>query len=219
MTHSYPLYVAIRAQCFCCRSLQSFNFTSASDQVVCSFCLHHLGDEKAERRDADHVTLWVGEYADLQNVHRKSVEKSESDLAERDATIAELTGQVDELRALVAGEFDRTVSGGIRAVLESDLVRRAERRNDLGGRQLDWTMAVIWRVGMLHSGDPAKPGFCTCGRSIPACADGRAIDPQRQAVSDWEKKNLALLAAGKRHGLPDDHPAVAAQRSVGDRGR
>lgn len=209
MTHSYPLYQAIRAQCFCCQALQSFTFTSATDQVVCSLCLHHLGDGKAERRDAEHVQLWLAQYADLQEVHRRGVEKATLDAAEAAATILTLTGQLDELRGLVAGRFDRTVSGDIRGLLESDLVRRAERRGMLALRQLDWAMAVLWRLGMLHHDDLAHPGSCACGRAVTACAEGRALDPQRQAVRDWEKKNLALLAAGKRHGLPDDHHGVA----------
>lgn len=209
MTHSYPLHQAIRAQCFCCQALQSFTFTSATDQVVCALCLHHLGDDKAERRDAEHVQLWLAQYADLQEVHRKCVEKATLDAAEAAAAILTLTGQLDELRGLVAGRFDRTVSGDIRGLLESDLVRRAERRGMLALRQLDWAMAVIWRLGTLHHDDPAHPGSCVCGRPVTACAEGRALDPQRQAVRDWEKKNLALLAAGKRHGLPDGHPGVA----------
>ncbi len=209
VTHSYPLYVAIRAQCFCCRALQSFTFTSATDQVVCSLCRHHLGDEKAERRDSEHVQLWLAQYADLQEMHRKSVEQATMDATASAATIQNLTGQLDELRGLVAGRFDRTVSGDIRAVLENDLVKRAERRGMLALRQLDWAMAVIWRLGMLHHDDPARPGLCVCGRAVTACAEGRALDPQRQAVVDWEKKNLALLASGRRHGLPDDHPGTA----------
>ncbi len=210
VTHSYPLYQAIRAQCFCCQALQSFTFTSATDQVVCALCLHHLGGDKAERRDAEHVQLWLAQYADLQEVHRMGAEKAAVAAAEAAATILTLAGQLDDLRGLVAGRFDRTVSGELRAVLENDLVRRAERRGMLALRQLDWAMAVIWRLGMLHHDDPARLGSCACGRAIMACAEGRVLDPQRQAVSDWEKKNLALLAAGKRHGLPDDHPGVAA---------
>ena len=209
MTHAYPLYQAIRAQCFCCRALQSFTFTSATDQVVCTLCLHHLGDDRAERRDVDHVQLWLAQYADLQEVHRRSVEKATLDAAQAAATILTLTGQLDELRGLVAGRFDRTVSGDIRGLLENDLVRRAERRGMLALRQLDWAMAVVWRLGMLHHDDPSHPGSCICGRALTACAEGRALDPQRQAVRDWEKKNLALLAAAKRHGLPDDHPWAA----------
>jgi hypothetical protein len=205
VTHSYPLYVAIRAQCFCCQALQPFTFTSATDQVVCALCRQHLGDDRAVRRDSEHVQLWLAQYADLQEVHRKSVEKATADAAVAGATILTLTGQLDELRGLVAGRFDRTVSGEIRAMLGTDLVKRAERRAMLALRQLDWAMAVIWRLGMLHRDDPARPGTCVCGRAVTACAEGRALDPQRQAVGDWEKKNLALLAAGKRHGLPADH--------------
>ncbi|TFC48878.1 hypothetical protein E3T37_02075 [Cryobacterium sp. TMT2-10] len=215
MTHPYPLHVAIRAQCFCCQSLQPFTFTSPTDQVVCASCLHHLGPEKAERRDAEHIKLWVGQYADQQENHRKFAEKSAVVDAEQQAVIDGLAAQVAELRGVVAGQFDRTKSDGVRALLESDLVRRAERKTVLAQRQIDWAMAVLWRVGQLHHADPAKPTVCACGRSASACAEGRALDPQRQAVLDWEKKNVALLHAGARHALPEDHPEVtAAQRRL-----
>jgi len=39
VAHSYPLYVNVLAQCFCCQSLQPFHFGSATDQVVCTHCL------------------------------------------------------------------------------------------------------------------------------------------------------------------------------------
>ena len=212
MTHPYPLYVAIRAQCFCCQALQPFTFTSATDQVVCASCLHHLGSEKATRRDAEHIKLWVGQYADLQESHRQVAEKSAAGEAEQQAMIDGLAAQVAELRSVVAGESDRTKSAGVRALLESDLVRRAERKTELAHRQLDWAMAVLWRIGQLHHAVDGKPLTCVCGRTAAACAEGRAMDPQRQAVLDWEQKNLVLLRAGSRHALPDDHPAVGASK-------
>jgi hypothetical protein len=212
VTHSYPLYVAVLAQCYCCRSLQPFTFTSVTDQVVCASCLHHLGAEKAERRDAEHVELWVGQFAEQQDKHRRYAEKTQATIAEKDEAIAALTGQVDGLRSLVAGRFDNTPIGGVRGILESDLVKRAERKTELAQRQIDWAMAVIWRVGTLHHVDEKSPLTCICGRSAAGCAEGKAIDPLRQAMLEWEKKNLRLLRDGKRNGLPDDHPAVLALR-------
>ncbi|TFC32704.1 hypothetical protein [Cryobacterium sp. TMT2-42-4] len=212
MTHPYPLYVAIRAQCFCCQSLQPFTFTSATDQVVCASCLHHLGAEKATRRDAEHIKLWVGQYADQQENHRQFAEKSAGADAEKQAVIDGLMAQVVELRGVVAGESDRTKSAGVRALLESDLVRRAERKTELAHRQLDWAMAVLWRIGQLHHSVEGMPLACVCGRTAAVCAEGRAIEPQRQAVLDWERKNLVLLRAGSRHALPDDHPEVRAAK-------
>lgn len=213
MAHSYPLYVNVLAQCFCCQSLQPFTFTSPTDQVVCASCLHHLGAEKAERRDVEHIRLWVGQYADQQENHRQFAEKSAVVDAAQQTVIDGLTAQVAELRDVVAGESDRTKSAGVRALLESDLVRRAERKTELAHRQLDWAMAVLWRVGQLHHAVEGKPLACVCGRTTAACAEGRALDPQRQAVLDWERKNLALLRTGSRHALPDDHPAVQKPRA------
>ena len=213
MTHPYELYVDIMAQCFCCQSLQPFNFASASDQVVCAFCVHHVGSEKAERRDKDHLRLWVGLFGAEQGMHRSYVAATNATRVERDATITDLTAQVAQLVAVVAGQFAAAPSTGVRQLLENELVKRAERKTELAYRQIDWAMAVIWRVGMLHHDDDTSPGGCSCGRPRATCAEARAIDPVRTAMNDWEKKNVQLLRDGKRHGLPADHPAVIGERA------
>jgi hypothetical protein len=45
------------------------------------------------------------------------------------------------------------------------------------------------------------------------CPEWKAIEPQRRLVREWEARNLALLAQGTRHALPDDHPAVLSARA------
>ncbi|TDW30242.1 hypothetical protein [Cryobacterium psychrophilum] len=212
MTHAYELHVDLLAQCFCCRSRQPFNFTSATDQVVCSFCTRHVGSDKSERRDQDHLRLWVEIFSDEQAMHRAYVAATQQGIAERDATIEDLSSRVTELADLVAGQFDETPSDGVRGLLQNDLVKRAERKTELASRQIDWAMAVIWRLSVLHHDDADKPLYCVCGRRAPSCAEAKAIDPVRTAVTDWEKKNERLLLGGKRHGLPDDHPAVTTGR-------
>ena len=64
MPHSYPLHVAIDAECRCCRMVQPFRFASPTDQVVCAFCTRHFGGDKAEKRDADHVAMWSELYGE-----------------------------------------------------------------------------------------------------------------------------------------------------------
>lgn len=213
MTHPYELHVDLLAPCFCCQARQPFNFTSASDQVVCSFCVRHLGAEKAERRDVEHLRLWAELFSDEQAMHRAYVATTKATIAELNATIVELTETVSELAALVAGQFDATPSAGVRGLLENDLVKRAERRTELASRQIDWAMAVIWRIGVLHHDDETTPRHCSCGRLLAGCAEGLAIDPVRTAMNDWEKKNALLLRDGKRNGLPADHPAVIGERT------
>lgn len=213
LTHPYELHVDLLAPCFCCQARQPFKFTSASDQVVCSFCVRHLGTEKAERRDADHLRMWTELFNDEQDMHRAYVETTKATMAERDARIVELTTTIEQLAALVAGQFDATPNAGVRGLLENDLIKRAERKTELGSRQIDWAMAVIWRIGTLHRDDDGHPGHCVCGRPLAVCAEGRAIDPVRTAMNAWETKNVQLLRDGKRHGLPADHPAVIGQRA------
>ncbi|KGJ72773.1 hypothetical protein GY21_13255 [Cryobacterium roopkundense] len=213
MTHPYALHVDLLAPCFCCQARQPFHFTSASDQAVCSFCVRHLGAEKAERRDSDHLRLWTELFNDEQEMHRSYVAATKATIAERDAAIVELTTHVGQLAALVAGHFDATPTDGVRGLLENDLIKRAERKTELASRQIDWAMAVIWRIGALHHDDAENPGHCVCGRALGSCAEGLAIDPVRTAMNDWGKKNVQLLRNGKRNGLPADHPAVIGERT------
>jgi len=217
VTHQNPLHVDLLAQCWCCQALQPFRFTSPTDQVVCSFCVRHLGAEKAESRDIDHVRMWVDIFARQQEANRAAVAALESTIAEKDAALAALTAQVAEFTQIVAGEFDRTRLGGVRSLLESEIVTRAVRKAELAHRRNDWSMAVLWRIDRLHREDPARPLSCACGKSLAACAEWKALEPVRKSLHEWESKNLVLLRDGKRHGLPDDHPEVlnvgAARRS------
>lgn len=207
MAHAYPLYQDIAAQCLCCRSMQPFHFTSAADQVVCSFCVRHTGADRAERRDADHVALWLRLYTELQDVHATAVENATAELAAKDQTIAERVAEVDELRSLLAGSFDSTPRGGIRDVLENDLVKRAERKTELASRRTDRAMAVLWRLAHRHTVNPSQPAQCGCGMSVAQCPDRQTLETLRSELAEWEARNVQLAAAGQRHALPPEHPA------------
>lgn len=209
MAHSYPLYVNVLAQCFCCQSLQPFHFTSATDQVVCTHCLRHLGAEKAEQRDTDHIKLWLGQFAAQQETLHELEATSTATIAERDAEITALDAQVAELTGIVAGRFDRGPDAGLRGLLETEVLKRAERKAELGQRRTDAALAVLWQIGRLHTVTPADPQRCGCGKSVAACPETRALGPVRQALGDWEAKNVRLHAAGQRHALPPGHPALA----------
>lgn len=209
MTHSYPLHQDVQAPCLCCLSAQSFTFTSATDQVVCPQCVHHIGAGKSERRDREHVTAWAARFAEEQQANSDFAAVSVAVIGGKDTEIAALTEQVAQLGKVVTGNFDHTAVGGVRELLENDLVKRAERKAQLAGKQVDWAMAVIWRLHLLHQGDPAHPQHCVCGESSARCAELAALEPLRQALEDWESKNLRLARSGQRHGLPADHPELA----------
>jgi hypothetical protein len=209
VAHSYPLYVNVLAQCFCCQSLQPFHFTSATDQVVCGHCLRHLGAEKAEQRDTDHIKLWLGQFAELQETLRALTATTTATIAERDAEIAALAAQVADLTGIVAGRFDRGPDAGLRGLLETEVLKRAERKAELGQRRTDAAMAVLWQIDRLHRVSSADPQHCGCGKSAAKCPEARALNPMRQALGDWETKNQKLHAAGQRHALPAGHPDLA----------
>jgi len=209
VAHSYPLYVNVLAQCFCCRSLQPFHFSSATDQVVCAHCLRHLGPEKAEQRDTDHVTLWLGQFAAQQQTLQELEATTTATISERDSEIAALTAQVADLTGIVAGRFDRGPDAALRGLLETEVLKRAERKAELGQRRTDAAMTALWEIDRLHRVAPEDPQHCGCGKSAAKCPEARALNSVRQALGDWEARNLKLHAAGQRHALPAGHPALA----------
>ncbi|MET0989457.1 MAG: hypothetical protein ABWY54_02295 [Glaciihabitans sp.] len=196
------------AQCFCCRSLQPFRFTSASDQVVCSFCQNHLGSAKAERRDVDHIKMWSELLDDEQETHREYVAGADATADADRATILRLRKQVEELTALATGAFDGAEVGTGRELLETAVITRAERNTELANRRTDRVMSVVWSLDQLHHEDPARANHCICGKSLAACAEGKLLEPERRALREWEEKNIALAVEGKRHALPQGHPSV-----------
>lgn len=209
MTHAHPLHADLEVSCLCCLAPQPFHFTSTSDQVVCTLCLHHIGAEKSERRDLEHVRLWAARWAASETAHEEYIAETDALLVARDQDLTILRDQVAELGALVAGQFSAGIDG-VRGLLQNDLVKRAERNTELARRQIDWAMAGLWCIAALHHDGPAAK--CSCGRTAGTCAESSAIDSLRQALGDWEKKNVLLLQDGRRHGLPAEHPAVLAQR-------
>ena len=210
MAHTYPLHNDIVVPCLCCVTPQPFHFTTVSDQVVCAFCVRHLGAEKAERRDRDHIGIWAEMFADEQESHRDDLATAASSAALNEETIATLTARVEQLTKVIASEFTSAPTGSARDLLETAVVKRAERNTELAARRIDRTMAVLWRLAELHHDDPANAGRCVCGKPVAKCAELHALDAERQSLKDWERKAVALLREGKRHGLPDEHPEVVA---------
>jgi hypothetical protein len=202
--------VDLLTQCWCCQALQPFKFTSPTDQVVCSFCVRHLGPDRAEKRDQDHVKMWVETLVDEREANRNAARKLNAVLAGNDTELADLRAQVADLTSIVAGEFDRTPSGAVRSLLENDIVKRAEKKSALEQRRNDRAMVAIWRVNLLHREGERDALTCVCGASVARCDVWKAIEPMRRPMYDWETKNLSLLREGQRHALPDDHPAVVA---------
>ncbi|WP_286329006.1 hypothetical protein [Agromyces marinus] len=123
--------------------------------------------------------------------------------------VARLTAERDQLRA---GVLDGATEAGaaLRDGLRDDRVRRAERATRLTAKRVDTAMVALWRLQAFHHPDPKRTGSCTCGRTLPACGESRILEGVRQEMLDWERRNLDLLRAGERHGLPPEHPDVAS---------
>ncbi|WP_411701187.1 hypothetical protein [Conyzicola sp.] len=153
------------------------------------------------------MAMWADLAADQQVNHQAEVERLTALLASEALVIDGLRAESAGLTAVVAGEF---AVGGVRDLLENDVVRRADRATELANRRNDRTMAVLWRLERLHHENAQNFGACACGEPVLTCAEFAAIEPERQAVREWEKKNVAWAAEGKRHGLPAEHPAAGA---------
>lgn len=212
MPHDHPLHVDVQVQCHCCRTPQPFRFTSPTDQVVCPFCRNHLGSEKAERRDREHVSLWGQVFSDEREAHAADTAKAAADAATAAALVAELESRVAALSAGVLTQFDGTASGGVRAELEGELVKRAERRTELADRRTDRLMSALWRLRLLHRDDEKLAGHCVCGKRSVQCAEGIILEQERRTIEEWEGKNAALARAGKRHALPTDQTEAGGRR-------
>ena len=203
MVHAHPLHVAVDVECYCCRLVQPFTFTSPNDQLVCAECVRHYGEGKAEKRDLDHIAMWSARYGALAERQRELTEATDAERMSAQATETALRARVSELTTAIADDFAGTDLGGSRALLENELVARAERRTELANRQSDRLMAALWRLDRIHH--DASPLLCSCGKKVVGCEEWAVIEPQRQAIRDWEKRNLALRAAGTRHALPADY--------------
>lgn len=209
MPHAYELHVEVSAPCLCCRAPRRFVFASPSDQVVCAACVNHLGSDKAERRDSEHVVMWADLYADQQINHQAEVERFAAQIATDDASITQLRAEVAGLTAVAAGEFADTAAGGVRQLIENEVLTRAGRSTELLQRRIDRLMAVLWKIEALHHDNDKKIGYCTCGKPLINCGESLALESERQSLRDWERKNLALARTGKRHALPPEHPESA----------
>lgn len=209
MPHPHPLHADVDVPCLCCGSVQRFRFASSSDQVVCGHCRSHLGAERAEQRDREHIALWRSILEEHDRHAREAADSAGLAAAESAERVARLTAERDQLRS---GVLDGSTEGGaaLQEQLRDDRVRRAERATELTARRVDTAMVALWRLQVFHHPDPRKPGSCTCGRSLPACGESRILEGVRQEMLDWERRNLQLMRAGKRHGLPPEHPEVGS---------
>jgi hypothetical protein len=207
--HAYELHVEVTATCLCCRAPRTFVFASPTDQVVCASCVAHLGSDKSERRDLQHVAMWADLYADQRINHEAEVEGLSATIAADAETVAALRDQVAGWTAVAAGEFAASPSSGVRELVETEVLARSARSVELLQRRIDRLMVALWKIEALHHDKPGAPGSCTCGKLLVACGETRALEPERQALRDWESKNAALARDGRRHALPTEHPQSA----------
>lgn len=188
MAHSYELHVDVIAECWCCLAPRPFVFSSASDQVVCSLCLHHQGSAKAEARDREHVAMWAGLLRETEEQKRQLREAASATQRSDSHEIATLKEQLGALQKSVSDRVEQMPTGDARLLVESELVSRSARKAELAQRSIDRLMGVLSQLNTLHGDDPGDPLRCRCGLAVTRCAEWKAIEPVRRLVLDWEKR-------------------------------
>lgn len=203
--HSYRLHHPVIAECLCCRRSVAFRFKSKSDQVVCEDCLKHIGDglTKAKQRDADHVRLW---FADA--VHSRA--ESARQISLRDGRIAELQGEVNELKSrneelgvALLGDLRRNPEALRQLVTEHFLAETYEERQR-AYRARDRAMRELFRVYNLHH--EVERQECVCGKPIDRCDVGTLIEENVSWLREWERNQIERARKNLPHGLPYEHP-------------
>jgi hypothetical protein len=184
--HAYELHVEVTAMCLCCRAPRTFVFASPTDQVVCASCVAHLGSDKSERRDLQHVAMWADLYADQRINHEAEVEGLSATIAADAETVAALRDQVAGWTAVAAGKFADSRSSGVRELVETEVLARSARSVELLQRRIDRLMAALWKIEALHHDKPGVSGSSwPVGKRVRSSPSGRHCATGRARTRPW----------------------------------
>ena len=164
---------------------------------VCGTCEKHYGNrEKTARDHSDSM-------ARLRDSHAAAMERLDVRRSRAEADLEAANERVQQLVATIATEYQQRPLGDIQRLLEQQVVKDAERAQHGAQRQRDRVMGAIFRIDELHHEVGEN---CMCGERITACPDFAAISVIREDYYKWERRQIELMAAGSKHGLPLDHP-------------
>ena len=147
----------------------------------------HRDEIASFRRHTEHKLLEMRRQVD----HAKA--EAARALQERDEAVKALTEGFED----GASEMLLTLA---RDVTLRDL--EAKKRSAYRGR--DRAMAAVWRIDEIHNA--RLGGKCACGKVLRTCREYQALAFFRDAFYEWERRQIELMKAGKRHGLPANHP-------------
>jgi hypothetical protein len=213
--HTYPLHHPVRAECLCCHLTFEVTFTSKTDHVICKGCTRHQGDSvgRLRLRDGDHIAGWRSELGLVDEAHGRRLQlMQQTILAYRDEAERVRIENVRLRETLRAGVL-AAPHAEVEHWFANQMIGEAHDQRDAAYRSRDRAFRALWAADRLHHHDPARGDRCSCGRPASACRELQAIEGVGEALDHWERTQVDRLERGLEHGLPRDHPRVAASNS------
>lgn len=159
---------------------------------VCRDCIAHAGF--GLQMSTEHIPLWAEYVAEVQ--------------AEAQRLVAEADGRAARAQAELAERPERVVE----KYLNEEEVRTARSEADRAFRSREHAWHDLSALGLLHT--ELDGDRCRCGKDRRSCPEAAIVDAVR-GLGAWESRQAAEHRAGRRHFLPEGHPALIDHRWEG----
>lgn len=199
--------VHMPTRCLCCNFDRVPSVVSHTEKPpqVCPNCSKHFGDW--EKRDRAHVEEWRKFLDRTVDGHAVRLSTAQEQIAKLEQQVRERDTRIEEFVASALEDYSTRPIGDLQQFLQSEVVRDAERKRESAFRVRGRAMRAIWHLDELHRG--AGDGkMCECGRPTRECKEFAAVEPVREELYEWERRQIERVKAGKMHELPDRHPEV-----------
>lgn len=202
-----PLHKPTTVHCTCCGIPTEFRFTSQTDQAVCPPCQKH--GQNADKRNNLHRLRWIAHDRARNEFHRKRQAEAAKSLADVRAERDEQAQKVKDMLEAIASGYNSPEAGLVKPFLQNGVVVEAEKKMRNAYFARDMAFKTMTRIQEFHH-PVTGTDKCQCGEYTFHCKVLEAIEWEGTHLERWQRKQLQLLNAGKRHDLPDNHPAVLA---------
>ncbi|ORT47062.1 hypothetical protein [Frankia sp. KB5] len=148
-----------------------------------------------KKREVTHREIW---FEDARFRLERADKAHRTELAARDAQIAELMKELDERPTRIVTQN-----------LDQQIVDEAIERRDQAYRSRDRAFQALSELRLLHregAGDR-----CRCGQRFQKCGVAQVVD-RYPALEGWERRQWERMRAGQDHYLPPGHPGVTDPR-------
>lgn len=144
---------------------------------------------------SEHIPLWQTYVANLKREH--------------DIELADAERRVSEAHQALAQRPEKIVE---KYINQQDIVA-AEEKADRAFRSRQVAWRALSELGMAHTELPGDR--CRCGKHRRSCNEA-AVVTSVAGLPAWEARQAAEHRAGRRHFLPDGHPALLDHRWSSD---